>query len=51
MRYHYIKEAIIEHDVIIKHISTIFIVVDPLTKPIARDAFFRHVRSVGLCRM
>jgi hypothetical protein len=51
MRYHYIREAIIEQYVILKHISTNSMVVDPLTKPIVRDAFVRHVRSLGLCRM
>jgi len=51
MRYHYIREAITEQDVILKHISTNSMVADPLTKPIARDAFVRHVRSLGLCRM
>jgi len=51
MRYHYIREAITEQDVILKHIYTNFMVVDPLTKPIARDAFVRRVRSLGLCRM
>ena len=51
MRYHYIREAITEQDVILKHIYTNFMVVDPLTKPISRDAFVRHVRSLGLCRM
>ena len=25
--------------------------VDPFTKPIASDAFVKHVRSLGLCRM
>jgi hypothetical protein len=51
MRYHYIREAITEHDMILKHISTNSIVADPLTKPIAKDAFVRHVRSLDLCRM
>ena len=51
MRYHYIREAITEQDVILKHISTNSMVADPFTKPIARDAFVRHVRSIGLCRM
>jgi hypothetical protein len=51
MRYHYIREAITEQDVILKHISTNSMVADLLTKPIARDAFVRHVRSLGLCRM
>jgi hypothetical protein len=39
MRYHYIREAITEQDVILKYISTNSMVADPLTKPIARDAF------------
>jgi len=51
MRYHYIREAITEQDVILKHISTNSMVADPFTKPIVRDAFVRHVRSLGLCRM
>jgi len=51
MRYHYIREAITEQDMILKHISTNSMVVDPFTKPITRDAFVRHVRSLGLCRM
>jgi hypothetical protein len=51
MRYHYIREAITEQYVILKHISTNSMVADPLTKPIARDVFVRHVRSLGLCRM
>ena len=51
MRYHYIREAITEQDVILKHISTNSMVADPLTKPIAKDEFVRHVRSLGICRM
>ena len=51
MRYHYIRQTIIEHDVILKHIFTNSIVTDPLTKRIARDAIVRHVRSYGLCKM
>ena len=50
-RYHYIRDAITENDVILKHISTSNMVNDPLTKPIARDIFIKHVRSLGLCRM
>jgi hypothetical protein len=51
MRYHYIKEAITEHDVIQNHISRNSIVAYPLIKPIARDAFVRYVRSLSLYRM
>ena len=50
-RYHYIRDAIIEKDVILKDIFTNNMVVDPFTKPIARDIFVKHVRSLGLCRM
>ena len=50
-RYHYIRDVIIEKDVVLKHISTSNMVVDPLTKPIDRDIFVKHVRSLGLCRM
>ena len=49
--YHYIRDAISEKDVVLKHISTSNMVADPLTKPIAKDIFVRHVRSLGLCRM
>ena len=50
-RYHYIRDAIIDKDVVLKYISTNNMVADPLTKPIARDVFIRHVKSLGLCRM
>ena len=50
-RYHYIKDANTEKDVVLKHISTSNMVADPLTKPIARDIFVKHERSLGLCRM
>ena len=50
-KYDYIRDAITEKDVVLKHISTSNMVVDPLAKPIAKDVFVRHVRSLGLCRM
>ena len=50
-RYHYIRGTIIENDVVLKHISTSNMVADPLTKPIAKDVFVKHVRSQGLSRM
>ena len=50
-RHHYIRDAIIEKDVVLKHISTSNMVADPLTKPIDRDVFVKHVRSLGLSRM
>jgi hypothetical protein len=51
MRYHNIRDVITEYDVILKHISKNSMVTDPLTKPIVRDVFVRHMRSIGLCRM
>jgi hypothetical protein len=33
MRYHYIREAITKHDMILKHIFTNSMVTDPLIKP------------------
>ena len=50
-RYHYIRDAITEEDVVLKHISTSNLVADPLTKLIARDIYVGHVRSIGLFRM
>ena len=49
-RYHYIRDAITDKDVVLKYISTNNMVAYPLTKPIARDVFIRHVKSLGLCR-
>ena len=50
-RYQYIRDVIIEKDVVLKHISTSNMLANPLTKPIARDVFVKHVRSLGLYRM
>ena len=50
-RYHYIKDAIIENDVVLKHIFTSNLVANPLTKPIAKDIYVGYVRFLGLCRM
>ena len=36
-RYHYIRDTIIEKDVVLKHIFTSNMVADPFTKLIARD--------------
>ena len=49
--YHYIRDGITDKDVVLKYISTNNMMTDPLTKPITRDAFIRHVKSLGLCRM
>ena len=50
-KYHYIRDAITEEDVVLKHISTSDLVANPLTRPIARGIYVGHVRSLGLCRI
>ena len=51
IRYNFVREMITQNEVALKHIPTNEMVVDPFTKPVARDAFVRLVRSLGLCRM
>jgi hypothetical protein len=51
IRYHYIRDMVMHKEVVLKHISTTRMIADPLTKPIGRDAFQAHVRSLGLCRL
>jgi hypothetical protein len=38
-------------EVILQHISTSSMVANPLTKPIVRDLFFSHAKSIGLRRI
>ena len=51
IRYHYIRDMVAQKEVVMKHISTSQMIADPFTKPIARDAFQTHVKSLGLHRM
>ncbi|GAV67227.1 zf-CCHC domain-containing protein/rve domain-containing protein/RVT_2 domain-containing protein/gag_pre-integrs domain-containing protein/UBN2_2 domain-containing protein, partial [Cephalotus follicularis] len=51
VRYHFIRDMVARGEVILHHISTGMMVADPLTKPIARDVFLSHARSMGLCRI
>ena len=51
IRYHFVRDMITQNEVVLKHIPTNEMVTDPFTKPIAKDAFVKHVRSLGLCRM
>ena len=46
--YHFIRDMVTQNEVVLKHILTNEMVTNPFTKPIARDAFVRHVRSLGL---
>ena len=47
IRYHFVKEMITKNELVMKHIPTNQMVADPFTKPITKDAFARHVRSLG----
>ena len=51
IRYHFIRDIIAKKGVILKHISTSHMVADLMTKPIARDSYLSHVRSLGLRRV
>ena len=51
IRFHYIRDMVAHGEVVLRHISTGSMVADPLTKPIARDVFHSHIRSMGLCRI
>ena len=51
INYHFIRDTVARGEVVMKHISTGSMVVNPLTKPIARDVFQSHVDSKGLHRM
>ncbi|KAK2969350.1 hypothetical protein RJ640_028839 [Escallonia rubra] len=50
LRYHFIRALVAQGEVSMKHIPTGIMVADPLTKPIARDVFLSHIRSMGLRR-
>ena len=47
IRYHYIRDMVAYNEVVLKHISTSFMIADPLTKPIGKDVFQALVRSLG----
>ena len=51
IRYHCIRDMVAHNEVVLKHISISLMIVDPLTKPIERDVFQAHVRSLGLRRI
>ena len=51
IKYHFIRDMVARGEVVMKHISTGSMVVDPLTRTIARDVFQSHVGSMGLRRM
>ena len=51
LRYHYIRDMVSQGEAILQDISTSSMVADPLTKPITRDVFFSHTKSMRLRRI
>ena len=51
IRHHHIRDMVAQEEVVLRHISTGSMVADPLTKPIARDVFVSHIKSMGLRRI
>jgi hypothetical protein len=47
-RYHFIRDMVSQWEMILQHISTSSMMVDPLTKPICRYLFFSHAKSMGI---
>ncbi|KAL0378718.1 UNVERIFIED_CONTAM: Retrovirus-related Pol polyprotein from transposon TNT 1-94 [Sesamum radiatum] len=47
-RYHFIRDSVAQGEVVLRHIPTNDMIADPFTKPLRRDAFHRHVSSMGL---
>ncbi|KAL0367961.1 UNVERIFIED_CONTAM: Retrovirus-related Pol polyprotein from transposon TNT 1-94 [Sesamum calycinum] len=46
--YHFIRDSIMQGEVVLRHIHTNNMIADPFIKPLRRDAFHRHVSSIGL---
>ena len=47
----FIRDIITQNEVILKYLPTQEMIVDPFTKPISRDMFSTHVRSLRLRRL
>ncbi|KAL0283564.1 UNVERIFIED_CONTAM: Retrovirus-related Pol polyprotein from transposon TNT 1-94 [Sesamum radiatum] len=50
-RYHFIRDSIAQEEVVLRHIPTNDMIAYPFTKRLRRDAFHRHVSSMGLRRI
>ncbi|KAL0286172.1 UNVERIFIED_CONTAM: Retrovirus-related Pol polyprotein from transposon TNT 1-94 [Sesamum calycinum] len=50
-KYHFIRDTISQGEVVLRHIPTNDMIADPFTKPLRRDAFHRHLSSMGLRRI
>ncbi|OIT36283.1 retrovirus-related pol polyprotein from transposon tnt 1-94 [Nicotiana attenuata] len=50
IKYNFVRDMVVNKEASMKYISTHHMVADPLTKPVACDAYERHVKSLGLHR-
>ena len=50
IKYNFVPDLVAQKEVNMKYISMHDMVADPFIKPIPRDTFNRHVRSLGLHR-
>ncbi|OIT29033.1 retrovirus-related pol polyprotein from transposon tnt 1-94 [Nicotiana attenuata] len=51
IKYNNARDMVRRKVVNVKYVSINDMLADPLTKPLSRDAFVRHTRSQGLCRL
>jgi len=47
-RYDFVRDIIAQKDVCLEYISTHKMIADPFTKPIPKDLFQSHVKSLGM---
>ena len=50
-KYNFMRDVIAQKKIILRYITTYEMVADPMTKPILRDVFVEHVKSLGLRRL
>ena len=51
IKFNYVKDMVARKEVNVKYIATKEMVANPFTKPISNEAYFRNVKSLGLCRL
>ena len=51
IKFNFVKDMVARKEVNVKYIATQEMVADPITKPISKEAYFRHVKSLGLHRL
>ena len=48
IKYHFVRDMISKKHVTVQYLSTHKMLADPLTKPIARGIFVKHVKALGM---